>query len=54
VERTLAWINRCRRTTRDYERRPDHHTAMVQRAMVIIMTRRLARYQRRHPQPQAE
>jgi putative transposase len=46
VERTLAWINRCRRTTRDYERLPEHHAAMVQWSMVIIMTRRLARLQR--------
>jgi len=53
VERTFAWINRCRRTTRDYERLPDHHAAMVQWSMVIIMTRRLARYQRRRPRPQA-
>ena len=30
AERTFAWINRCRRTVRDYERLPDHHTAMVQ------------------------
>jgi putative transposase len=44
VERTFAWINRCRRTVRDYERLPAHHAAMVQWAMVIIMTRRLARY----------
>lgn len=46
VERTFAWINRCRRTVRDYERLPAHHAAMVQWAMVIIMTRRLARHQR--------
>ncbi len=39
VERTFAWINRCRRTTRDYERLPEHHAAMVQWSMVIIMTR---------------
>jgi transposase len=44
VERTFSWINRCRRTVRDYERLPEHHAAMVQWAMVIIMTRRLARY----------
>jgi putative transposase len=44
VERTFSWINRCRRTVRDYERRPDHHAAMVQWAMIIIMTRRLARH----------
>jgi putative transposase len=43
VERTIAWINRCRRTVRDYERHPAHHAAMVQWAMVTVMTRRLAR-----------
>jgi putative transposase len=43
VERTFSWISRCRRTVRDYERQPEHHAAMVQWAMVIIMTRRLAR-----------
>lgn len=30
VERTFSWINRRRRTVRDYERHPDHHAAMVQ------------------------
>ncbi|WP_203861972.1 IS5 family transposase [Plantactinospora mayteni] len=45
VERTFSWINRCRRTVRDYERLPDHHAAMVQWAMIIVMTRRLARHQ---------
>jgi putative transposase len=45
VERTFSWINRCRRTVRDYERRPDHHAAMVRWAMIIIMARRLARHQ---------
>jgi transposase len=44
VERTFSWINRCRRTVRDYERLPEHHAAMVQWAMIIIMTRRLARH----------
>jgi putative transposase len=44
VERTFSWINRCRRTVRDYERHPEHHAAMVQRAMIIIMARRLARH----------
>jgi transposase len=46
VERTFSWINRCRRTVRDYERLPEHHAAMVQWSMIIIMTRRLARHQR--------
>jgi transposase len=45
VERTFSWISRCRRTVRDYERLPEHHAAMVQWAMVIVMTRRLARKQ---------
>jgi putative transposase len=53
VERTFSWINRCRRTVRDYERLPEHHAAMVQWAMVIIMTRRLARHHSRaRPAPQ--
>lgn len=46
VERTLSWITRCRRTVRDYERRPEHHAAIVQWSMIIIMTRRLARHHR--------
>jgi hypothetical protein len=53
VERTFSWINRCRRTVRDYERLPQHHAAMVQWAMVIIMTRRLARHHNRKPTPTA-
>ncbi len=52
AERTFAWINRCRRTVRDYERLPEHHAAMVHSSMVIIMTRRLARHRRTtHQQP---
>jgi len=52
AERTFAWINRCRRTVRDYERLPAHHAAMVQWSMVIVMTRRLARHRRTaHRQP---
>jgi len=43
VERTLAWITRCRRTVRDYERLPGHHETIVYWAMTITMTRRLAR-----------
>jgi len=43
VERTLAWITRCRRTVRDYERLPAHHETLVYWAMTITMTRRLAR-----------
>jgi transposase len=42
VERTLSWISRCRRLDHDYERLPEHAEAMVQWAMIGIMTRRLA------------
>jgi transposase len=44
VERTLAWITRHRRTVRDYERLPAHHETYVYWAMIIVMTRRLARH----------
>jgi len=43
VERTLAWITRHRRTVRDYERLAAHHETYVYWAMIMIMTRRLAR-----------
>ena len=43
VERTLAWITRHRRTVRDYERLPAHHETYIHWAMIIVMTRRLAR-----------
>ena len=43
VERTLAWITRHRRTVRDYERLRAHHETYVYWAMIIVMTRRLAR-----------
>lgn len=43
VERTFGWLLRHRRLIRDYERRPDHHEAMVLWATVSIMIRQLAR-----------
>jgi transposase len=57
VERSFGWLLRYRRLVRDYERRPEHHEAMVYWATVMIMTRRLARrstdppLQRRWGQP---
>ena len=42
VERTFAWITKCRRLDRDYERLPTTSEAMVKWAMVGLMTRRLA------------
>src|SRR5256885_871296 len=50
VERTLSWITRHRRTVRDYERLAAHHETYVYWAMIIVMTRRLAR-QRATAQP---
>jgi transposase len=37
-ERTFGWLMRYRRLVRDYERRTEHHEAMVYWATVMIMT----------------
>ena len=42
VERTLAWLNLCRRLSKDYEYYPSSSEAMVYVAMIRLMTRRLA------------
>jgi putative transposase len=42
VERTFAWLGRCRIHSRDYERRPDSSEAQVQISMIGLMLRRLA------------
>ena len=49
VERTFGWLLRYRRLVRDYERRIEHHEAMVYWATTMIMTRRLARYHSGNP-----
>src|SRR3954463_11356174 len=41
VERTLAWISRCRRLARDYERHARKAAAFVRLAMIRPMLRRL-------------
>jgi transposase len=51
VERTFGWLMRYRRLVRDYERRPEHHEAMVLWATVAIMTRQLARKTASAPPP---
>lgn len=43
VERTFAWISKKRRCVRDYETLPAHHEAMIHLAMIMTMSRRLAR-----------
>jgi transposase len=52
VERTFGWLMRYRRLARDYERLTAHHEAMVYWATILIMTRRLARYQDGQPPQQ--
>lgn len=43
VERTFAWLTRYRRLARDYERRPEHHQALIWWATAHQMTRTAAR-----------
>ncbi len=42
VERTLAWLSRCRRHSKDYERNPESSEAMILVTMINLMSRRLA------------
>jgi transposase len=43
VERTLAWIGRCRRLAKDFENLARTAIAFVHLAMIRLMLRRLAR-----------
>ena len=43
VERTFAWIVRCRRLARDFERHVRSVVAFIHLAMIRIMLRRLTR-----------
>jgi len=49
VERTFGWLMRYRRLARDYERTTASSEAMIYWATVVIMTRRLARYENDQP-----
>lgn len=42
VERTFAWLGRCRRHSKDYERNPETSEAFIMISMIRLMTRRLA------------
>ncbi len=42
VERTFAWQGRCRRHSRDYERRTDSSESMIRVSSLHLMLRRLA------------
>ncbi len=44
VERTIAWINRCRRLAKDYENLNRTAIAFIRLASIRIMLRRLTRY----------
>ena len=41
VERTLSWLSRCRRLSKDYEERTETSEAWVYVAMVNLMLKRL-------------
>ncbi len=42
VERTFAWLGKCRRLSKDYEQNPHSSEAWVYLAMISLMVRRLA------------
>jgi len=42
VERTIGWLGRWRRLSKDYEQRPEVAEAMVTLAMIRLMLHRLA------------
>ena len=42
VERTLAWLGRCRRLSKDYEALPSSSESWIYIAMTHLMLRRLA------------
>ena len=43
VERTIAWLNRCRRLAKDWERLNRHALAFLQWASIRLMLRKLCR-----------
>ena len=43
VERTLAWLTRCRRLARNLENRARTSLALIRLAMIKLMARRLSR-----------
>jgi transposase len=42
VERSFAWFGRCRRHSKDYERRTDSSESMLRISAIHLMLRRLA------------
>jgi putative transposase len=56
VERTFAWLGRCRIHSRDYERKPSSSESQIQISMIQLMLRRLSGEKHkapfRYPRPQ--
>jgi putative transposase len=50
VERTIAWLGRSRRLSKDYERDTASSKAMIQGSMIHMMLRRLAPVRQKHSQ----
>ncbi|TBG51626.1 transposase, partial [Rhizobium leguminosarum] len=44
VERTFAWLGRCRRLAKDWEKSVASAEAWITIAHIRVLTRRLARY----------
>ena len=44
VERTFAWLGRCRRLAKDWEKSVESATAFAQIASIRMLTPRIARY----------
>jgi putative transposase len=44
VERSFAWLGRCRRLSKDYERLPTVSETFIQLAMLHLLLHRVARY----------
>jgi putative transposase len=49
VERSFAWNGRCRRHSKDYERRTDSSASMIRVSAISLMLRRLAPQQQQQP-----
>ena len=41
VERTFAWLGKCRRLSKDYEQKTQHSETWIRLAMIQLMLRRL-------------
>jgi putative transposase len=46
VERTLAWLSKCRAILVRYDKKPKHYLGLLQFACALIWYRRLARFRR--------